>query len=203
AGVGASVRCQSRFVRAECAVDANRTATALRLLQPLRASFEGARARRFGPVFRQRAVRRPRCAPTTTLPLTSMPDVPRRRLAVLLFGSGCCALMYQVAWLRLLSLVFGASTAASAAVLAIFMGGLGLGGLVLGRRADTTANPLRLYARLELGVALAAALSPLLIAFVRAAYIGIGGVTTLGPIVGTALRLGLSALVLGVPTVLM
>src|SRR5262245_1022062 len=103
-----------------------------------------------------------------------MPAVSRRLLALLLFGSGCCALMYQVAWLRLLRLVFGASTAASAAVLAIFMGGLGLGGLLLGRRADATPNPLRFYARLELGVALAAAVSPLLIALVRLAYIGVG-----------------------------
>ena len=126
-----------------------------------------------------------------------------RRLTLLVTGSGFCALTYQVAWLRLLRLVFGASTAASAAVLAIFMGGLGLGGLMLGRRADATRNPLRLYAYLEAGVALAAALSPLLIALVRSAYIAVGGTTTLGLIGGTALRLALSALVLGVPTVLM
>src|SRR5882724_13353289 len=53
----------------------------------------------------------------------------------------------------MLRLVFGVSTAASAAVLAIFLGGLGLGGLLLGRRADRTRSPLRLYAdRLALAV---------------------------------------------------
>ena len=124
-------------------------------------------------------------------------------VTLLLFGSGFCALAYQIAWLRMLRLVFGASTAASAAVLAIFMGGLGFGGLWLGRRADRVATPLRLYATLELGVAFAASLSPLLIVLVRTAYIGMGGTARLGLLAGTALRLVLSALVLGVPTFLM
>ena len=75
---------------------------------------------------------------------------------LLLLLSGCCALVYQVARLRELRLVFGASTAANAAVLAIFMGGLGRGGLTLGRRADAHRRPLVLYGRLELGVALSA-----------------------------------------------
>ena len=47
------------------------------------------------------------------------------KVALLLFGSGTCALVYQMTWLREFRLIFGASTGASAAVLAIFMGGLG------------------------------------------------------------------------------
>src|SRR2546427_1491864 len=91
------------------------------------------------------------------------PTGPRLPLvALLLVGSGFCALVYEVAWLRMLRLVFGASTAASAAVLAIFLGGLGLGGLLLGGRADRVPNPLRLYADLETGVAVAAGAAPLL-----------------------------------------
>src|SRR3989442_14809609 len=88
---------------------------------------------------------------------------PGRRpplVALLLVGSGFCALVYEVAWLRMLRLVFGVSTAASAAVLAIFLGGLGLGGLLLGRRADRAPSPLRLYADLETGVAVPAAAAP-------------------------------------------
>lgn len=56
-----------------------------------------------------------------------------RRLAVtaLLFLSGGCALVYQTAWLREFRLIFGGSTAASGAVLAAFMGGLGIGNLLL------------------------------------------------------------------------
>jgi len=45
------------------------------------------------------------------------------RAALLLFGSGLSSLIYQVAWMRDLRLVFGFSTAASAAVVAIFLGG--------------------------------------------------------------------------------
>ena len=54
----------------------------------------------------------------------SAPSAPRRRyrIALLLFLSGFCALIYQVAWLRELRLVFGASTPANAAVLAVFVG---------------------------------------------------------------------------------
>jgi spermidine synthase len=58
------------------------------------------------------------------------------RIGALLFGSGLAALVYQIAWTRELRLVFGASTAATAAVLAVFIGGLGAGGLLFGHRAD-------------------------------------------------------------------
>ena len=90
------------------------------------------------------------------------------RVSLFLFGSGFCALVYQMGWLRMLRLVFGSSTNATAAVLAIFMGGLGLGGYLLGRRGERTENPLDFYARLEIGISMAAAVSPLLIAAIRA-----------------------------------
>ena len=80
-------------------------------------------------------------------------------VALLLMGSGACALGYQTAWLREMRLIFGASTPASAAVLAIFMGGLGVGSLLLGRRAERHARPLALYAQLEFLIAGAAALT--------------------------------------------
>ena len=96
----------------------------------------------------------------------SMPDDKRARPAavgLLLLGSGACALIYQTVWLREFRLIFGASTAASAAVLAIFMGGLGLGSALLGRRADRYPRLLRFYGNLELLIAASAALSPLLL----------------------------------------
>lgn len=132
-----------------------------------------------------------------------MTTFPVWRVAPLLFGSGLCALLYQIVWQRELRLIFGVSTAASAAVLAIFIGGLGLGGLLLGRRADRSPSPLNLYAWLEFGVALSAAVTPLLIDAARALYIQAGGTSAFGEGMGTALRLGLAALVLGIPTLLM
>ena len=125
------------------------------------------------------------------------------KVSLLLFGSGFCALVYQMVWLRMLRLVFGSSTGASAAVLAIFMGGLGLGAWRLGRKADTTSSPLKLYAHLELGVSLFAAISPFLILFIRWCYIALGGSLALGQFWGTCLRLLLAAILLGIPTFLM
>jgi len=124
-------------------------------------------------------------------------------VAGLLFASGFCALVYQIGWLREFRLIFGASTAASAAVLAIFIGGLGFGGWLLGRRADTHPRPLAFYAQLEGIVALSAAVSPILLALVRHWYVAIGGTPRLGLTGGTIVRLVLSALVLALPTLAM
>ena len=124
-------------------------------------------------------------------------------VAALLFGSGFCALVYQVGWLRDFRLIFGASTAASAAVLAIFIGGLGVGGLLLGPRADRHPRPLVLYAQLELIVAVSAAATPVLLSAVRYLYLSSGGSTGLGSTVATIARVVLSALVLAVPTIAM
>src|SRR6266542_3264086 len=117
-------------------------------------------------------------------------------IAPLLFGSGFCALVYQIGWQRELRLVFGASTAASAAVVAVFMGGLGLGGWLLGPRADRRPNALRFYAALEALAATTAAATPPLLGLVRRAYLAAGGTVVLGPWGGTALRLALAGLVL-------
>jgi spermidine synthase len=128
--------------------------------------------------------------------------VSLRLAAPLLFASGACALAYQAAWTREFRLIFGASTSASAAVVAVFMGGLGLGGWLIGPRADRRPNPLLLYARLEALVAITAAATPWFLALVRQAYIGLGGSTVMGETLGTLARLVLAGLVLLVPTVL-
>jgi len=124
-------------------------------------------------------------------------------VATLVVGSGFCALVYETAWIRLLRLVFGASTAASAAAVGIFMAGLGVGSVVFGRRADRADNGLALYSKLEYGIALSAGCSPFLIELVRAVYLWTGGTVALGTPGATVVRLLLTALALGVPTVLM
>src|SRR5918998_1592451 len=116
------------------------------------------------------------------------------KVALLLYGSGLCALVYQMAWLREFRLIFGASTAASAAVLAIFMGGLGLGSLLLGARADRQSRPLGFYGNLELLIALSAALTPVLLYLVEKVYIATGGSPVLGNSGATVVRLLLAAL---------
>ncbi len=140
----------------------------------------------------------------TVGPSRPTPALPQQIGAVLplLFLSGVSALVYQIAWQREFRLIFGASTAATAAVLAVFMGGLGLGGLVLGPRSDRKRNPLAFYGLLEAGVALTAAVTPFLLDLARGAYLRLGGTIALGAWGGTALRLLLTASILGPATFL-
>lgn len=115
--------------------------------------------------------------------------------------SGLCALVYQTVWFREFRLLFGASTSANSAVVAVFMGGLGLGGLWLGARADRHPSPLRFYGLLELGVAGWSVLTPFLVAALRPVPSAL--LEDAGGGAATVVRLVLSALVLGVPTTLM
>ncbi|HEY3233806.1 MAG TPA: hypothetical protein VGJ84_03765, partial [Polyangiaceae bacterium] len=126
-----------------------------------------------------------------------------RLIASLLFGSGLSALVYQTAWQRMLRLVFGASTAATAAVLAIFLGGLGLGAAYFGKRIEKSERPLSYYGNLEAGVALAAALTPGSAWLAARIYFGLGGSVALGAWGAGAVRLVLSTMVLGPAVVLM
>jgi predicted membrane-bound spermidine synthase len=111
--------------------------------------------------------------------------------------------VYQTVWLRELRSVFGSSTPANAAVIGIFMGGLGAGGLMLGRLADRHRNPLLLYSMLEGGIAIAALLTVPLVRLVEMVYFASGGSVTLGTTGATLLRLLLATVVLGLPTFLM
>jgi spermidine synthase len=85
---------------------------------------------------------------------------------LLFFLSGGAGLALEVVWVRQLGWITGTTATAVALVLAVFLGGLGLGGFLLGRLADpraaagagSGAAALRLYGLLELGIAAAAAL---------------------------------------------
>jgi len=77
----------------------------------------------------------------------------------------------------------------------------GAGGLLLGPRADRHARPLVFYSYLESIVALSAAATPLLLAVARSIYLASGGSARLGGATATFIRLALSVIVLGVPTV--
>jgi spermidine synthase len=134
----------------------------------------------------------------TLLPAPRLPF-----LACLLALSGACALVYQMAWLREFRLVFGGATPATAAVLAIFMGAMGAGSALFGRKAEASANPLRLYAFIELGVGIAALLTPLLLSLVRSLYLSTGGIAALGVVPATLLQLLLATVVLAPPCLLM
>ena len=116
----------------------------------------------------------PAAAPTATPP----PAQPSEQAPWLVyfgviacfFLSGFAALLYQTAWLRQFSLVFGTSELAVATVLAAYMGGLALGSAVAGRYAGRVTRPVLAYGILEAGIALSALAVPLLLLAARALY---------------------------------
>ncbi len=73
--------------------------------------------------------------------------------AFMLFLSGTAALVFQVLWIKQLSLVTGIDVYAVSTGVGAFFLGLALGSFVLGRAGDRSRQPLRLYALLETGVA--------------------------------------------------
>jgi spermidine synthase len=79
-----------------------------------------------------------------------------RRLYALAFFSGAAALAYEVSWTKWLSLSFGSSTLGASAAVAGFMGGMGIGAWTYHRVQDRVASPLRLYAALEVAIAISA-----------------------------------------------
>ena len=76
------------------------------------------------------------------------------RGAVLLFFSGAAALIYQILWIKQLSLVVGIDVFAITAAVSAFFAGLALGSFLFGRLADGVESPLLLYGILETGIAI-------------------------------------------------
>jgi predicted membrane-bound spermidine synthase len=64
--------------------------------------------------------------------------------------SGAAGLMYESIWTRYLGLFVGHSAYAQVIVLVIFLGGMSIGALLVGRRSETLARPLLWYAAVEL-----------------------------------------------------
>ena len=92
-----------------------------------------------------------------------MPERKTGLILLLFFVSGALALVYQVVWARMMTHVFGSTALAVGTVLAAFMSGLALGAWRFGKRADRHPDCLRLYAFLEIGIAVAALASHLLL----------------------------------------
>ncbi len=134
------------------------------------------------------------------------------RLVALLLTvlTGFTGLVYEVTWQKYLATLLGSHGEATAAVLAIFLGGLSLGYAFFGRasrrlveRARLRSRPVRLlyfYAIVEAGIGLYALLFPSLFGvFQRISLFVPHGNAGLG----FAFDVGLSALLIGPPTVLM
>ena len=92
---------------------------------------------------------------------------------LLLFFSGTAALIYQVLWIRQLSLVVGVDIYSITVAVSAFFAGLALGGVLLGRMADGWKRPLLLYALLEAGVALAGFVVTVALAHTAGSFVAI------------------------------
>lgn len=125
-------------------------------------------------------------------------------LAVFVFFlSGAASLADEVIWLKYLNLTFGATTAATATLLGVFMGGLALGSAICGRFISRVRRPDLLYAVLEGGVAVLALTTPFLFSAIRAAYVAAYRWLGDGPGALMLVRILLSAAALLLPTMLM
>jgi len=118
------------------------------------------------------------------------------------FASGVSALLYQIVWLKYLGLIFGNTVYAASTLIAVFLGGLGLGAFLFSR-ALTRVRPLLAYACVEALIGTIGAFSPNLFAMLDRAYVAAfpgvhGSFASM-----TLLRIALSALFLLPPTVLM
>lgn len=94
-----------------------------------------------------------------------MKSLPHRKPMLLVyFLSGISGLIYQVVWLRLMAEIFGNSTYALSTVLAAFMAGLAIGSWQGGQRIAQAKSSVTVYIKLELGIAVTAAITSILLA---------------------------------------
>jgi spermidine synthase len=124
-------------------------------------------------------------------------------LLLLFFASGACALVYQVMWLRLLSLVFGVTVYAASTVLAGFMAGLGVGSFFGGRFASRITRPLVAFGVAEALVGITAFATPFLLNALTTLWIEVHPALPNSLAALTVIRFLVSFLVLIVPTSMM
>ena len=128
---------------------------------------------------------------------------PALTYSLLFFLSGATGLVYELLWVRLLYQSFGSTIQSVTTVVAAYMGGLGLGAWLLGRRADRHPRPAALYGRLEILIGLFGLVSPLVLSLTQQAYLALARGLPEGSALSIGLRFGLAGLVLLVPTTLM
>ena len=112
-------------------------------------------------------------------------------------ASGCAALIYELVWFQSLELFIGSSAISVAAILAAFMGGLGVGSVFVPRYVSTRRHALSVYGLLEVTIAFCGLLSLKVLPLVGGIYAAAGAVG------GFATRAVVAALCLLPPTILM
>jgi spermidine synthase len=124
-------------------------------------------------------------------------------ILILFFFSGASALVYEVVWMKMLTLVFGATAFAISTTLASFMAGLALGNYWFGRLVDRSHRPLLIYSLLEFGIGIFAFIMPVVFSLLDNIYIYIYQDITQNYIGLNLIRFVLSFIILIIPTTLM
>ena len=124
-------------------------------------------------------------------------------ILILFFFSGASALVYEVVWMKMLTVVFGATALAISTTLASFMAGLALGNYWFGRLVDRSHRPLLIYALLEFGIGIFAFIMPAIFSLLDSIYISVYQDITQNYIGLSLIRFVLSFVVLIIPTTLM
>jgi spermidine synthase len=127
----------------------------------------------------------------------------RAILILFFFFSGVSALIYQIVWMRMLTLVFGVTSFAVATVLSAFMAGLALGSYYGGRYVDKWKRPLLVFSGLQLGIGAFALVFPILLGLLTTIYVFLYREWPASLYVFSLLRFVLSFGLLLIPTTLM
>ncbi len=138
------------------------------------------------------------------------PHVRPSRLFLFRFGiyvsfflSGFTSLLFEVIWSRQFVTVFGNSSYAISIVLCAYMAGIGLGGLLGGRLADSVARRTLAFAIFQAAVALCALAIPPMLDWMRLFAPTLPALSPQSLLISTSARFGLSFAVLLVPCFLM
>ena len=128
----------------------------------------------------------------------------RRVVLALCFLSGISGLLYEVAWARMLHLLFGDTVLAVSTVLASFMAGLAAGSFWIGRYIDRRrGRVLAVYAGLEAGIGLSALLFPVVLQELTPLYVWLHQTLSSSFWLFSLVRFLLAFSLLCVPTALM
>src|ERR1035437_5009682 len=122
--------------------------------------------------------RRPVPEPRKKRPPAAAPSTDDRFLPVMLLlfiGSGCAALIYEIIWYQSLELIVGSNAISMGVVLGTFMGGMCVGSLLLPRYVTPDEHPLRVYAKLEAGIAVCGVVILVVLPYAGGLYTSVGG----------------------------
>jgi len=121
----------------------------------------------------------------------------------LFFASGIAALIYQMVWTKLLTLVFGVTFLAVSTVLTCFFGGLALGSFLGGRWIERRGRGFLWYGTAEILVGFYAVFFGLFLGLNNSAYVFLAQTFASGFAGLTLIKFILSAILLIIPTTLM